>query len=66
MLIFLNVYYVLGMELNLLIVSSITRHYPQLDVNFTNHTCYIVDKDTKKTTTLFVEDHGLFILVDIE
>jgi hypothetical protein len=40
---FLNVYYVPSMELNLLLVSQIMRHYPHLDVNFSNHKCYIVD-----------------------
>ena len=36
-----------------------------MNVNFSNHKCYIVDKDTKKTVALGVEDHGLFRLVDI-
>jgi hypothetical protein len=65
MLIFLNVYYMPGMELNLLSVSQIMWHNPQLDVNFSNHKCYIVDKETKKIVSLGVEDHGLFRLVDI-
>jgi hypothetical protein len=52
MLIFLNVYYVPGMELNLLSVSQIMWHNPQLDVNFSNHKCYIVDKETKKIVAL--------------
>jgi hypothetical protein len=37
MLIFLNVYYVTGMDINLPSVSRIMRHNPQLDVNFSNH-----------------------------
>lgn len=41
------------------------RNCPQLHVNFHNHKCYIVDKETKKTIALGVEDHGLFRLVDI-
>ena len=53
------------MELNLLSVNPIMEHNPQLDVNFSNHKCYIVDKDTRKTIALGVEDHGLFKLVDI-
>jgi hypothetical protein len=65
MLIFLNVYYVPGMELNLLSISQIMQHSPQLGVNFSNHKCYIVDKETKKTIALGVEDSGLFRLVDI-
>jgi hypothetical protein len=63
--IFLNVYYVPSMELNLLSMSQIMRHFPHLDVNFSNHKCYIVDQVTKKTISLGVEDHGLFRLVDI-
>jgi transposase InsO family protein len=41
------------------------RHDPHLDVNFSNHKCYIVDRETKKIVALGVEDHGLFRLVDI-
>jgi hypothetical protein len=41
------------------------RCFPHLDVNFSNHKCYIVEKETKKTIALGVEDHGLFKLVDI-
>jgi hypothetical protein len=66
MLIFLNVHYVSGMKLNLLLVSWIMRHYPHLDVNFSNHKYYIVDEVTKKTIGLGLEDHGLFRLVYIE
>jgi hypothetical protein len=65
MIIFLNVYYMLGMELNLLSVNQIMWHNPQLDVNFSNHKCYIVEKETKKIVALDVEDHRLFRLVDI-
>jgi hypothetical protein len=65
MLMFLNVHYVPGMELDLLSVSQIMRHSPHLDVNFSNHKCYIVDKNTKNIIALGVEDHGLFRLVDI-
>jgi len=62
---FLNVYHVPSMEPNLLSVSKIMRHCPQLNVNFSNHKCYIVDKETKKTIDFGVEDHGLLRLVDI-
>ena len=64
-LIFPNVCIVLGMEPNLPLVNHIMRHYPHLDVNFSNHKCYIVDKESKKTISLCMEDYGLFRLVDI-
>jgi hypothetical protein len=56
-LIFLNVhvYYVPSMELNLLSVSQIMWHNPQLDVNFRNHKCYMVGKETNKIVALGVE-----------
>lgn len=57
---FLNVYYVPGIKLNLLSVSQIMRHGPHLDVNFSNHKYYIIDRATKKTIALGVEDHWLF------
>ena len=60
MLIFLIVHCVLGMELNLLSISRLMRHRPQLVVNFNDHKCYVVDKETKKTIANGVEDHGLF------
>ena len=53
------------MKLNLLSVSQIMRHDPHLDVIFSNHKCYIVDRVIKKTVALGVEDHGLLRLVDI-
>jgi hypothetical protein len=65
MLIFLNVYYFPSMELNLLSVNQIMWHIPQLNVNFSNHRCYIFDKETKKIVALGVEDHEMFRLVDI-
>jgi hypothetical protein len=65
MLMFLNVHYVPGMELNLLSVSHIMRHSPLLDVNFRNRKCYIIDNNTKNIVALGVEDHVLFRLVDI-
>jgi hypothetical protein len=37
MLILLNVYYVLGMDLNLLLVRHIMIHWPHLDVTFSSH-----------------------------
>ena len=48
MLIFLNVHYVLGIELNLLSVSQIMRHCPSLVINFSNHKCYVVEKEIQK------------------
>ena len=65
MLIFLNVYYVPIMELNLLSFCHIMSHCPHLDVTFSNHERYIVDKETKKTSGIGVEDHGLLKLLDI-
>ena len=65
MIIFLNVYYLPGTELNLLSVSHIMRHSPQLDVNFSNHKCYIFDKETKKTVDPGIEYHQLIRLEDI-
>jgi hypothetical protein len=65
MLIFLNLYCVLGMELNFLSISQITRHNPQLDADFSNQKYYIVDKETKKTVSLDVKDHRLLRLMDI-
>jgi hypothetical protein len=59
-----NVYYVSDMELNLLSVHQILRHGPHLDVNFSYHKCYIVDRETNKTIALGVQDHGLLKLVD--
>jgi hypothetical protein len=41
------------------------RHSPHLDVNFSNHKCYIIDKNTKKMISLGVEGHGIFKLVEI-
>ena len=64
-LMFLNVFYVPGMEHNLLLVGQIMRHCPHLHVIFSNHKCYMVNKDTKRTVALGVEDHGLYRLVDI-
>jgi len=37
MLMFLNVYYILGMEINMFSVVHVMRHDPDLDVNFRNH-----------------------------
>jgi hypothetical protein len=65
MIIFLNVYCVPCMELNFISVSQIVWHNPELDVNFSNHKCYIVDKETKKIASLGVKNHILFKLVDI-
>ena len=45
-LIFLDVYYVPGMELNLLSVNQLLQHSPQLDVTFSSHQCTITDRAT--------------------
>eukprot|EP00253_Pinus_taeda_P022033 PITA_22033 len=63
-LIFLNVYYVLGMEINLLSVSQIMRNSPQRDVVFSAHKCSIIDRDTSLTVAVGLEDHGLYRLLD--
>lgn len=41
------------------------RHYPHLYVNFSSYKCDILNKETKKTIVLGVEDHGLATLVHI-
>eukprot|EP00253_Pinus_taeda_P017030 PITA_17030 len=63
-LIFLNVYYVPGMEINLLSISQIMRNSPQLDVVFSAHKCSIIDRDTRLTVVVGLEDHGLYKLLD--
>lgn len=52
---FLNVYYILGMELNLLSMNQIMQHFPQLDVVFTSHKFSIVDWATRTTMVVGVE-----------
>jgi hypothetical protein len=44
--------------------SEIMKHNPHLHVIFSNHKCYFVDKISKKTLALGIEDNGLFGLVD--
>ena len=61
---FLNVYYVPGMETNLLSVSQIMRNSPQLDVVFSVHKCSIIDRETNLTVAVGLEDHGLYRLLD--
>ncbi len=63
-LIFLDVYYVPAMELNLLSVSQLLRHSPHLAVTFSLHQCTITDRATKSTVAVGLEDHGLFRLTD--
>eukprot|EP00253_Pinus_taeda_P011625 PITA_11625 len=63
-LIFLNVYYVPGMEINLLSVSQIMRNSPQLDVVFSAHKCSIIDRDTSLMVVVGIEDHGLYRLLN--
>lgn len=40
------------------------RHSPNLDVTFGKHKCYIVDKESKKTILVSMEDHVLYQLID--
>eukprot|EP00253_Pinus_taeda_P006371 PITA_06371 len=63
-LIFLNVYYVPGMEINLLSISQIMRNSPRLDVVFSTHKCSIIDRETSLTVAVGLEDHGLYRLLD--
>ena len=63
-LIFLDVYYIPGMELNLLSVSQLLRHSPHLAVTFSSHQCTITDPATKFAVAVSLEDHGLFRLID--
>ena len=57
-------YYVLGMELNLLFVSQLLQHFPHLAVTFSLHQCTITDQATKSIIAAGLEDHGLFKLID--
>ena len=63
-LIFLNVYYVPSMEINLLSVSQIMRNSPQLDVVFSAHKCSIIDRETSLTVVVGLEDHGIYRFLD--
>ena len=63
-LIFLDVYYVLGMELNLLSVNQLLRQSPQLDVTFSSHKYTITDRATQPIVAMGLEDNGLFRLTD--
>jgi hypothetical protein len=65
-LVFLNVYCVPLMGQYLFSISQIMKQIPLLHVIFSDHKCYMVDKDNKKTIFLGIEDHRLFRLVDIE
>eukprot|EP00253_Pinus_taeda_P032077 PITA_32077 len=62
-LIFLNVYYVPSMEINLLSVNQIMRNSPQLYVVFSVHKCSTIDKETSLTIVVGLEDHGLYKLL---
>ena len=63
-LIFLDVYYVPRMELNLLSVSQLLRHSPHLDVTFSSHQCTIIDWATQSIVAMDLEDRGLFQLTN--
>ncbi|GLJ38454.1 hypothetical protein SUGI_0783050 [Cryptomeria japonica] len=63
-LIFHDVYFVSCMELNLLSVSQIMHHSPQLDVVFSSHKWSIVHMKIHTTTVVGLEDHCLYRLVD--
>jgi hypothetical protein len=61
-----DVYYVLCLEKNLLMISSILKHSPHLDINFSNNRCFIVDKNRIKMVAMGVEERGLFRLIIVE
>ena len=61
---FLNVCYVLGTKHNLLSVSQIMKHSPQLDVIFSGNKCSIIDRASRTTLAFGLEDHGIYRLVD--
>jgi hypothetical protein len=63
-LLYLDVYFVLGMELNLLLVSQILCHCPKLDIIFSAHKCHLVDKLSTKSIAIDIEDYGFYRLVD--
>ena len=52
------------MKINLLSVSQIMRNSPQLDVVFSAHKCSIIDRETRLTVTVGLEDHGLYKFLD--
>lgn len=41
------------------------RHFPWPDVVFSSHKCSIIDRETRATIAVGIEDHGLYRLVDI-
>ena len=61
---FLNVCYVLGMKHNLLSISQIMKHSPRLDVVFSGNKCLIIDRASRTTLVVGLEDHGTYRLVD--
>lgn len=61
---FLNVCYVPGMKHNLLSVSQIMKHSPRLDVVFNGNKCSIIDRASRNTLVVGLEDHGIYSLVD--
>eukprot|EP00253_Pinus_taeda_P012337 PITA_12337 len=50
------------MEIDLLFVNKIMRNSPQLDVVFSAHKCSIIDRETRLTVAVGLEDHGLWSL----
>ena len=66
MLIFINVYNVASMEFNLLSNCQIMRHCPYLVVNFRDHKCYIVDKETIKPLLLVRRIMGYLDLLTLD
>ena len=51
------------LDKNILSINENMKHYPNLDVIFSNNRCYIVNKHHNKLVGMGVEDHGLFFLV---
>lgn len=62
-LLFVKVFFVTGLEKDLLSINEIMKHNPHLDVVFTNNRCYIFYKISKKLVGMGVEDQVLLHLV---
>jgi len=60
---FVNFFFVLGLDKNLLSISEIMKHNPHLNVFFSNNMRYIFNKHCKKLDGVGVEERGLFRLV---
>jgi hypothetical protein len=57
---FMNVFYVPGLEKILLSINWIAKQSPHLDVTFPGDKRFVRDKRNNKTIPTSVEEHGLF------